>query len=1619
MSNAVPDVLHAKLLVRLCAALTTGLALVALLGWFLGVPSLATLGRGGVPMAPSTAVMFVLCAALVLIRSRGLSRCETLWGGLVTGWAVAIVSLTLLIMSLCGVYSEIEHIGLTIDHAPGEMPAGHMSPLTAFCFLVVSMSHLASLSSSPKRAWRGVVAWWLACLLVLVSIALLLAYLYATPLLYGTSFIPPAAPTSLAFLFVGIALLVLIPHYPWPHRSDTAHGRQGAYALVSVFVVLAAGIVLAGWLSFRHIERSYRAEVERQLSAIATLKVSDLMQWRKERLGDGVVLHRNPNFSERVRRFLEVPEDVGARSRLQAWMAQVQAAYQYERVFLLDNQGIERISVPDTPESARPQLLQVLPGIFQSRQVTFVDFHRDAPETPIHLSVAVPILGGSDGTSPLAVLVLRIDPEVYLYPFVSRWPTPSRTAETLLVRREGDEVVFLNELRFVRDSALNLRFPLSQTQLPAVKAVLGQEGIAEGRDYRGVPVLAYVCGVPDSPWSLVARMDLSEVYAPLRERLFVLVGFVCSLLFMAAAVLGMLWRRQSTLHYMERCKVAEALRESEERLRLLIEGVTDHAIYLLDADGRIVSWNTGAERLKGYRADEILGHSLSIFFPPEEQNENKPQCLLKQAGAEGHVDDEGWRVRKDGSRFWADATITALRMPDGSLRGFARVTRDLTERKRTEDRLRHLAEVLRAVRNVNQLITHEKDRDTLLRRACEIMTETRGFHSAWIATCDAPEELRAAAESGIGQGFAVVRAQLEQGKWPECCQKAMEQAGVVVMHSTELNCVKCPVVHAYRDTAALAQRLQHAGRDYGVLIVALPATAADDDEEQSLFQELCGDISYALYAIEVEQERERAEEETRQNEKRLHSLLDEAPEGIFIQSDGRFVFLNPAMVTLLGASNAEDLLGREFMDRIAPEYHGPVRMRIRAQRESKGPSPLMEQEYVRVDGTRVTVETTAVAIRWRGRDAHLVFVRDVTERKRAQERAVQAGQEWQSTFDAVNSAIWILDREQRIVRCNRTSERVFGRSCDDVLGRYCWEVIHGTPAPIPGCPVLRARASLQRESQELLLDEAWYEIVVDPIVDGEGCYAGAVHIVSDITVRKRTDEELRKLSSAVTQSPVSVVITDLEGSIEYVNPKFTEVTGYSFEEVRGQNPRILKSGETLPSEYEKMWNTITSGGEWRGEFHNKRKDGSLFWEMAFIAPIRDAAGRTTHFIGIKEEITQQKKLEEQYLQAQKMEAIGQLAGGVAHDFNNILQALVGYSSLLLDRLPEQDETHEFAEEIVRGTERASALTRQLLAFSRRQVLEMEDLDLNDVVQGVMKMVQRIIGEDIEVRMLEGERLGLVHADRGQVEQVLLNLCVNARDAMPIGGTLTIETKNVAMDTEYCSAHVWATPGQYVLLSVTDTGCGMDAETQARVFEPFFTTKEPGKGTGLGLATVYGIVRQHQGIVQVYSEVGKGTTLKVYLPTLERAKTVRRAKATERARGGTETVLVVEDDDTGRKLAARILESAGYRVLLAVNGEEALDVFEKHGGGIHLLLLDVIMPKMGGKAVYDTLAQRHPNLRFLFASGYSANVMPTGITPEEGIELIQKPYAPDMLLRKVRHVLDGTIEEKGSGRRTTP
>ena len=507
------------------------------------------------------------------------------------------------------------------------------------------------------------------------------------------------------------------------------------------------------------------------------------------------------------------------------------------------------------------------------------------------------------------------------------------------------------------------------------------------------------------------------------------------------------------------------------------------------------------------------------------------------------------------------------------------------------------------------------------------------------------------------------------------------------------------------------------------------------------------------------------------------------------------------------------------------------------------------------------------------------------------------------------------------------------------------------------------------------------------------------------------DESRQIQSAALNAAADAIVITDRAGVIEWINPAFTQLTGYTAKEALGKNPRnLVKSDKHAPAFYKDFWDTILAGRTWHGEMINRRKDGSLYTEDQTVTPILDASGAIIHFVAIKEDMTDRLQLEAEFRQAQKMESVGQLASGIAHDFNNLLTVINGMSQLVLAGVSKVDPVYADVQEILRAGERAATLTRQLLAFSRQQILEPRVLNFNTAVVGMEGLLRRLLGEDIDLVVVPTPGLGNVKADPGQIEQVITNLAVNARDAMPQGGQLIIETQNVTIDKDYArQIGVTMPSGSYVLLAVSDSGGGMDEATRVRIFEPFFTTKGPSRGTGLGLSTVYGIVKQSHGFIGVYSEVGQGTSFKIYLPQVTEAAGTDRPGPTVVSSSGTETILLVEDNAGLRKLATRLLKPAGYTVLGAGTGEEALLVLARHAAPVHLLLTDVVMPGMSGRHLAERLAQTHPGMKVLYMSGYTSDTMVRHGVLEAKVSFINKPFNAAALLQKVREVLDSTDE----------
>jgi PAS domain S-box-containing protein len=488
--------------------------------------------------------------------------------------------------------------------------------------------------------------------------------------------------------------------------------------------------------------------------------------------------------------------------------------------------------------------------------------------------------------------------------------------------------------------------------------------------------------------------------------------------------------------------------------------------------------------------------------------------------------------------------------------------------------------------------------------------------------------------------------------------------------------------------------------------------------------------------------------------------------------------------------------------------------------------------------------------------------------------------------------------------------------------------------------------------------------------------------------------------------PLAYIVWDTDFKVMEWNSAAERVFGWEANEAIGKHSYELIVPADAQPHVDKVWSKLLEGDESSYSLNaNYRKDGKTITCEWFNAPLRDASGNVMGVLSMVHDVTEKTQLERQLQTAQKMESVGTLAGGIAHDFNNVLTVIIGFGELLRLRVANDPKAASELEEILHGAERASVLTRQLLTFARRQVVEPINIDLNEVMTNLVKLIRKVTREDIEIKALPAKRPVMIRVDRGQIEQVLMNLSLNARDAMPEGGQLVIETGVTLLEEGYLKQYPYMKAGRYAVLSVSDTGVGMDEKTQERIFEPFFTTKGPDKGTGLGLAVVYGIVKQHNGFLHVYSEPGKGSTFRIYFPEVDAPAGAKVIASQGVAHGGNETILLAEDDESIRNLTEKILNSYGYRVLVACDGEEAVNVFLLHGKDIAIAVLDVVMPKKGGKQAYDEMAKIIPGLKVLFLSGYSANAIHDSFVLLPGLPFLQKPFGPDALARRVREVLD--------------
>jgi PAS domain S-box-containing protein len=736
-------------------------------------------------------------------------------------------------------------------------------------------------------------------------------------------------------------------------------------------------------------------------------------------------------------------------------------------------------------------------------------------------------------------------------------------------------------------------------------------------------------------------------------------------------------------------------------------------------------------------------------------------------------------------------------------------------------------------------------------------------------------------------------------------------------------------------------------------------------------------------------------------------------------------YFSPAVERISGYGPAE-IVGRASFDIVVPEERERIGGVLSELLDRPGATRTVEFRIEHRDGSRRWVQSTATNL-LEDPDIRAVVAnfRDVTDRHRAVDELRESEERYRRIVEGTSEGVALMDSEGRITFANGRLADMLRYPREELLGRLASEF--GPPESrreleeklargMRGESGAHERPFLRRDGSSV-----WLELDVSPLFDANGNAEGALGLFRDVSSRRRAEEMRNRLAAIVESSDDAIIGLDLDGTVTSWNRGAERLYQREAEAMIGQPVAVLTPPD-LRGEQGELLARIRDGERvLHRETRRLRADGSTVEVALTIWPIHDSSGRIAGISKIARNLTERRKAEaavrrteEQLRQAQKMEAVGSLAGGVAHDFNNLLSVILSYATMLSDSLTPGDPMRTDLEEIVKAGSRATDLTRQLLAFSRQQLLQPRVVDLNTIVANMQGMLRRVLGEHIELTMLMAQSLGKIFADPGQIEQVVMNLIVNARDAMPMGGKLTIETANAELDAEYAASHHGVTPGHYVMLAVTDGGIGMEPAVKARIFEPFFTTKGVGKGTGLGLSTVLGIVQQTGGHVWVYSEPGSGTTFRVYLPRTDRtAEQAPMPARTAEAIRGAETVLLVEDEEQVRRTMQLILRRHGYNVLEAENGGDALLLCEQYPATIHLLLTDVVMPRMNGRHLAERLATVRPHMKVLYVSGYTENAIVRHGILDAGIQYLSKPITPDALLRRVREVLDGSGSRRPS------
>lgn len=1047
-------------------------------------------------------------------------------------------------------------------------------------------------------------------------------------------------------------------------------------------------------------------------------------------------------------------------------------------------------------------------------------------------------------------------------------------------------------------------------------------------------------------------------------------------------------------------KELQEIRDSAKWFNQLFE-MSPEAHYLNDLKGKILEGNQAAVDLLGYKKEELIGKSLfRVKILPKDQIAKATAALSRNILGKSTGPEEYVIQRKNGEKV----TVEVLTQPvkRAGKRIVLGTIRNISARKKIELELQNHQSRL-------ERIVEERTSELMLTNA-ELKKEIADRMANESALRESEQKFRSFIETSADIVFQVSSTGIIEFVSPQVKEmygyNVDELVGKPISSTTPIEDIPSAmsaIGKVFTGKPLKNFEVKQQDRHGNTLLMEINAVPIRKNNRVIGMRGIMRDIT----------RRKQAELVLRESEERYRDLVEKANIGILIDAaDGQILYFNKKIAEFFGYSmeemkhqSVESLVYEEDFEKVIG-YH---RDRVAGRRTKS----LYEFRGKKKDGTILYLEVHAATVK---DGANITGTRsymwDITSRKLAEQARIKSEHRYRTLFNNMRDGSVVVALDGTILDFNQAFLKIVGFSAGQLTGKNWFDLSpdewRAVEKKIINQEVLKNKYSriyekeLIRKTGEKIPVELRTYLIPDDSEDKSLFWV----MIRDVSERKKIEREVNMLAQTVRSVRECVCVTDMQENILFVNDAFVRTYGFERDELLGKNISVVR-----PDNFTRALDTPNPVGGWEGELINKRKDGTEFPVFVSVSDIRDEKNNRVAMVGVATDISDRKKFEEQFRQVQKMEAVGQLAGGIAHDFNNILTAINGYAELSLMKMEAKNPLFKEITGILKAGKRASGLVRQLLAFSRKQVIELEILEVNRLILDLDKMLRRLIGEDIDVQMNLAKDLGNIKADPGQIEQILVNIVVNARDAINQRTSaasekkITIDTNNIILNEKYIRTHPGSKEGPHVCIAISDTGIGMSSEIKNKVFEPFFTTKDKTKGTGLGLATVYGIVKQNNGYIDVYSEEGNGTTVRVYWP-LESATPVAKSEPDHKPDidGGTETLLFVEDNIEVRKFSITALETLGYKVYSAANGIEAIRMIEKDHRHFDLIITDVIMPGMGGDELAEKIHSVAPQIKMLFTSGYTDTHITHTKPLSKGRNFLQKPYSIESLASKVREVL---------------